>query len=82
MKGDRLKASVLAVKLIPNIDSDMAKELSLPEGHRSIRILTADCDDVTYTALDEATKKAVVEVAYGKSFYGGAANTNTKLTGS
>ena len=27
MKGDRLKASVLAVKLIPNIDSDMAKEL-------------------------------------------------------
>ena len=76
MKGDRLKASVLAVKLIPNIDSDMAKELSLPEGHRSIGILTADCDDVTYTALDEATKKAVVEVAYGKSFY-----ANTKLAG-
>ena len=58
MKGDRLKANVLAVRLIPNVDNDMAKELELPEGHRSIGIITADCDDVTYTALDEATKKA------------------------
>ena len=66
MKGDRLKANVLAVRLIPNVDSDMAKELGLPNEHRSIGILTADCDDVTYTALDEATKKAVVDVAYGK----------------
>lgn len=81
MKGDRLKANVLAVRLIPNVDSDMAKELGLPNEHRSIGILTADCDDVTYTALDEATKKAVVDVAYGKSFYGGAANANTKLAG-
>ncbi len=81
MKGDRLKASVLATRLIPNVDRGMAKELGLPEGHRSIAILTADCDDVTYTALDDATKKAVVEVAYAKSFYGGAANANTKLAG-
>ena len=81
MKGDRLKANVLAVRLIPNVDNDMAKELELPEGHRSIGIITADCDDVTYTALDEATKKAVVDVVYGKSFYGGAANANTKLAG-
>ena len=81
MKGDKLKASVLAVRLIPNVDGGMAKELGLPEGHRSIGILTSDCDDVTYTALDDATKKAVVEVVYGKSFYGGAANANTKLAG-
>ena len=81
MKGDKLKASVLAVRLIPNVDGGMVKELGLPEGHRSIGILTSDCDDVTYTALDDATKKAVVEVVYGKSFYGGAANANTKLAG-
>ena len=65
MKGDRLKANVLAVRLIPNVDNDMAKELELPEGHRSIGIITADC----------------VDVVYGKSFYGGAANANTKLAG-
>ena len=42
MKGDRLKASVLATRLIPNVDRGMAKELGLSEGHRSIAILTAD----------------------------------------
>ena len=81
MKGDKLKASVLATRLIPNVDSAMIKEFGLPEGHRSLGILTSDCDDVTYTALDEAKKKAVVEVVYAKSFYGGAANANTKLAG-
>ena len=58
MKGDKLKASVLATRLIPNVDSAIIKEFGLPEGHRSLGILTSDCDDVTYTALDEATKKA------------------------
>ena len=81
MKGDRLKANVLAVRIIANVDMGMRKEFDLPEGHRSIGIITSDCDDVTYTALDEATKKAVVEVVYAKSFYGGAANANTKLAG-
>ena len=36
---------------------------------------------MTYTALDEATKKADVAVVYAKSFYAGAANANTKLAG-
>jgi ethanolamine utilization protein EutL len=44
-------------------------------------MITTDCDDVGYTALDEATKKADIKVAYAKSFYGGAANANTKLAG-
>lgn len=81
MKGDKLKVSVLATRIIPNVDAGMVKELNLPADHRSVAILTADCDDVTYTALDEATKKAAVKVAYAKSFYGGAANANTKLAG-
>ena len=81
MRDDRLKASVLAARIIANVDGDMAKELNLPEGHRSIGIITSDCDDVTYTALDDATKKADIKVAYAKSFYGGAANANTKLAG-
>ncbi|WP_432408073.1 ethanolamine utilization microcompartment protein EutL [Wukongibacter sp. M2B1] len=81
MKNDPLRTTVLSVKLIPNVDRDMAKKLELPEGHRSIGMITTDCDDVGYTALDEATKKADVKVAYAKSFYGGAANANTKLAG-
>lgn len=81
MRNDPLRTTVLSVKLIPNVDLDMAKKLNIEVGHRSIGIITTDCDDVGYTALDDATKKADVKVAYAKSFYGGAANANTKLAG-
>ncbi len=81
MRNDPLRASVLSIKMIPNVDEDLKLKLELPNGHRSVGIITADCDDVAYTALDEATKKAEVQVAYAKSFYGGAANANTKLAG-
>ncbi|MDF2513584.1 MAG: microcompartment protein EutL [Herbinix sp.] len=81
MKRDPIRASVLATKIIPNVSPEMAKELKLAPDQKSLALITADCDDVTYTALDEATKKAVVQVVYAKSFYGGAANANTKLAG-
>ena len=81
MKGDRLKVSVLTSKIISNISGQLAKELGLSKDQKCIGFVTADCDDVTYIALDEATKKADVSVVYGKSFYGGAANANTKLAG-
>ena len=78
MKRDPLKASVLAAKIIPNASPEMLKDFdNIPENYKSLALITAD----TYTALDEATKKADVVVAYAKSFYGGAANANTKLAG-
>ena len=55
MKRDPLPAKVLATRLIPNVSADMAKQLNLKPEHKSLALLTADCDDVTYTALDEAT---------------------------
>ena len=81
MKGDPLKATLLSVKIIPNVNPEMAASLNLRPDQRSIGMVTADSDDVVYTALDEATKKADVEVVYAKSFYAGAANANTKLAG-
>ena len=81
MKGDPLKAKLLSVKIIPNVNPEMAASLNLSPEQRSLGIITADSDDVTYTALDEATKKADVAVVYAKSFYAGAANANTKLAG-
>ena len=76
MKGDILQTKVLATKIIPNVDAGLAASLNLPKHLKAIALITADCDDVTYTALDEATKKADVEVVYAKSFYGGADNAN------
>lgn len=81
MKRDPIKASVLATKIIPNVDMKLAEKLGLTPEQRAIAIITSDCDDVTYTALDEATKAASVQVVYAKSFYGGAGNASTKLAG-
>lgn len=81
MKNDPIRASILSVKIISNVDPNMAKSLDLKPHQKSIGMVTTDIDDVSYTALDEATKKADVEVVYAKSFYGGAANANTKLAG-
>jgi ethanolamine utilization protein EutL len=81
MKYDKIRGSILSAKIIPNVSPDMAKELNLAGGQKSIAMISADCDDVAYIALDEATKVADVEVVYAKSMYAGAANANTKLAG-
>lgn len=81
MKNDRLGAEVLSVRVIPNVDQGLFKELNLKEGQRSLGIITSDCDDVTYVALDEATKKSAVDVVYAQSLYAGADNASTKLAG-
>lgn len=81
MKNDPVKAHVLSVKIIPNVDPDLAQSLKLEPNQKSLGLLTADIDDVSYTAIDEATKKAEVEVVYAKSMYAGAGNASTKLAG-
>ena len=81
MTGDLIPAKVLATRTIANVSETLARKLGLPEHYRSIGLITADCDDVTYCALDEATKAAAVEVVYGRSLYAGAGNAATKLAG-
>ena len=81
MLGSSMKTTVLSVRIIPNADPMLLQNLDIPEGHRSLGIFTTDCDDVSYAALDEATKKADVQVAYARSMYAGAANANTALAG-
>jgi len=78
---DPIRASILAVKFIPNVSADLAENLKLRPDQRSIGLFTCNIDDVGYTALDEATKKAAVEVAYAKSFYAGAAHASGPLSG-
>jgi len=81
LRGERIKTNVLSVQIIPNADPMLLKQLPIPEGHRSLGLITTDCDDVGYAALDEATKKAQVEVVYARSMYAGAANASTALAG-
>lgn len=81
MRGERIKTTILSVQIIPNADPMLLAQLPMPEGHRSLGLITTDCDDVSYAALDEATKKAQVEVVYARSMYAGAGNASTKLAG-
>mgnify|MGYP001034208245 FL=1 len=81
MKNDVIRPNILGIKIISNISPEMAQKLELKSHHKSLGLITADCDDVTYTALDEATKASEVDVVYAKSMYAGAANASTKLAG-
>ena len=81
MTGERIPVKILAVQQIGGISPALGKELGLAPHQKAIGILTTDCDDATYLALDEATKAADVEVVYAKSFYAGAGNASTRLAG-
>lgn len=69
------------MQVLPNAAPALLASLSVPEGHRSLGLFTTDCDDVSYAALDEATKAADVSVAYARSLYAGSANASTALAG-
>lgn len=76
-----IRAVPLAVRTIPNVDAGLAQQMNLKPGMRSLGLLTSSIDDVGYTALDEATKKAAVEVVYAKSCYAGSAHSSGPLSG-
>ncbi|MCS7232502.1 MAG: ethanolamine utilization microcompartment protein EutL [Synergistetes bacterium] len=76
-----VRAKVLAVRIIPNVNEFMKEALKLKPHQRSIGMLTCTIDDVGYTAVDEATKKADVEVVYARSFYAGSAHASGPLSG-
>lgn len=81
MKHDKLRANILGIRLISNVSPELVKGLEFDGKYKSIGIITADSDDVLYTALDEATKASDVDVVYAKSMYAGAGNASTKLSG-
>ena len=76
-----IPVKVLSVQYLTSASPALQKALGAPEGYPCLGLLTTDCDDPTYIALDEATKKADVVVCYSRSFYAGAANASTPNAG-
>ena len=76
-----IPVKVLATRILANAAPALCRGLGAPEGYPSLAILTADSDDPTYIALDEATKAADVKVIYTRSFYAGAGNATTPHAG-
>lgn len=81
MQGDILRAEVVCKKIIPNVSEDLVKALGLKPHQRSIGIITGTIDDVTFIALDEATKAAAVDVVYGECVFSAFVGEYTKLAG-
>ncbi len=78
---DPIKPTILATRLIPNVERAFAARLGLRDDQRSLALVTCDIDDSLYAALDEATKMAEVEVVYARSFYAGSAHASGPLSG-
>ena len=76
-----IPVQVLSVKYLASAAPSLCRELGAPEGYPCLAMLTADSDDPTYIAMDEATKAADVKVCYTHSFYAGAANASTPHAG-
>ena len=76
-----IPVKILAVRYLANASPALCQALGAPKGYPALALLTTDCDDATYIALDEATKAADVQVAYGRSFYAGASNASTPNAG-
>ncbi len=76
-----IPVKVLAVRYLASASPQLCQGLGAPEGYPCLGMLTTDCDDATYIALDAATKAADVKVCYGRSFYAGAANASTPNAG-
>ena len=76
-----IPVNILAVRYLSGASKEFCKALGAPAGYPSLALITTDCDDATYIALDEATKAADVKVCYSRSFYAGAANASTPNAG-
>lgn len=81
MIGEIIPVKILALRLIANASEPLCRSLGLKGQHRTLGLISADCDDATYLALDEACKSANVEVVYARSLYAGASNASTRLAG-
>ena len=76
-----IPVNILSVRYLASAADPLCRQLGAPEGYPCLGLITTDCDDATYIALDEATKSAEVQVCYGASFYAGAANASTPNAG-
>ena len=74
-----IPVKVLAVRYLSSVPEALRKALGTEAA--CLGLLTTDCDDATYIALDQATKDAQVTVCYGRSFYAGAGNATTPHAG-
>lgn len=78
---ERIAVGVCASRIISSVDAALRQQLKLPSHVHCLALFTADSDDASYIAADEATKHAQVEVVFGQSFYAGAKHGPSSTAG-
>ena len=59
MSDQPIPVKILTLQLIANLSPTLRKQLGVTGEDRAVGLISTDCDDATYIALDEATKRAV-----------------------
>ena len=77
----RIDAHVVMEKIIPRITEEYRKLYDIPEDHESMAVFSADCEDVMWLAVDDATKKAKIKVIQIETVYGGVDHSWSRYGG-
>lgn len=79
---DPVIPKVLATRIIPRVDPALAAAYGFDgDALPSAGLITCDLDDALYTALDEATKQAPVQVVFARSLYAGSGHASGPTSG-
>lgn len=81
MQGDLIRAQVVCTQLIPHVSEELAASMGLGPHIKSLALVTGSIDDVTFIAVDEATKSANVEVVYAECLFSALNAPYTALAG-
>lgn len=68
----RVDLHVVMQKVIANVSPEQRRIWKVPKEHQAAGVISADCEDVMWLAVDDATKKANIEALHIETVYGGA----------
>lgn len=77
----KVDTHVTMYKIRPHISPEYRKLWGIPEEHEAFGVIGADCEDVMWLALDDATKKARIKVVHCETVYGGRQYAWSKFGG-
>ena len=72
---------IVMQKIIANVSPEQRRIWNVPEEHTSAGIISSDCEDVMWLAVDDATKKARMKVLQIETVYGGVQYSSRKFGG-
>lgn len=77
----RIDTHVMMMKTVPNVTQAYRQTLGIPQEHNSVGFISADVEDVMYFALDDASKKARINVVHVETVYGTGEQSWSKFGG-